>query len=89
LSIEKTLKKFTKLNMPFNSEGYKQKEVYYIYYLGPENKSSIFQQSALEKKTLALCVPLKLALTSPTSGGRSVGIFCLRTQATEFSFSLV
>jgi hypothetical protein len=28
--------------------------------------------------------PLKLALTSPTSGGRSVGIVRLRTQATEF-----
>jgi hypothetical protein len=27
----------------------------------------------------------KLALTSPTSGGRSVGIVCLRTKATEFS----
>jgi hypothetical protein len=33
--------------------------------------------------------PLKLALTSPTNGSRSVGIVCLRTQATEFSFSLV
>jgi hypothetical protein len=30
--------------------------------------------------------PQKLALTSPTSGGRSVGIVCSRTQATEFSF---
>jgi hypothetical protein len=28
--------------------------------------------------------PLKLALTSPTSGGRSVGIVRLRTKATEF-----
>jgi hypothetical protein len=28
----------------------------------------------------------KLALTSPTSGGRSVGIVLLRTKATEFSF---
>jgi hypothetical protein len=27
--------------------------------------------------------PQKLALTSPTSGGRSVGIVCLRTKATE------
>jgi hypothetical protein len=26
----------------------------------------------------------KLALTSPTSGGRSVGIVCLRAKATEF-----
>jgi hypothetical protein len=28
--------------------------------------------------------PLKLALTSPTSGGRSVGIVRLRTKAPEF-----
>jgi hypothetical protein len=30
--------------------------------------------------------PLKLALTSPTCGGRSVGIVRLRTKATEFAF---
>jgi hypothetical protein len=30
--------------------------------------------------------PQKLALTSPTSGGRSVGILRLRTKATEFAF---
>jgi len=29
--------------------------------------------------------PQKLALTSPTDGGRSVGIVCVRTKATEFS----
>ena len=29
--------------------------------------------------------PQKLALTSPTGGGRSVGIVCSRTKATEFS----
>jgi hypothetical protein len=29
--------------------------------------------------------PQKLALTSPTSGGRSVGIVLSRTQATELS----
>jgi hypothetical protein len=28
--------------------------------------------------------PQKLALTSPTSGGRSVGIFLSRTKVTEF-----
>jgi len=33
--------------------------------------------------------PQKLALTSPTGGGRSVGIVRVRTKATEFSFSLV
>jgi hypothetical protein len=32
--------------------------------------------------------PQKLALTSPTSGGRSVGIVRSRTHATEFSFFL-
>ena len=29
--------------------------------------------------------PQKLAITSPTGGGRSVGIVCSRTKATEFS----
>jgi len=33
--------------------------------------------------------PQKLALTSPTGGGRSVGIVRVRTKATEFSFSIV
>ena len=31
--------------------------------------------------------PQKLVLTSPTGGGRSVGIVRSRTKATEFSFS--
>jgi hypothetical protein len=33
--------------------------------------------------------PQKLALTSPTGGGRSVGIVRSRTKAMEFSFSAV
>jgi hypothetical protein len=33
--------------------------------------------------------PQKLALTSPTGGGRSVGIVRLRTKATEFSLVYV
>jgi hypothetical protein len=33
--------------------------------------------------------PLKLTLTSPTSGGRSIGIVPLRTKATEFFFVLI
>jgi hypothetical protein len=32
--------------------------------------------------------PQKLALTSPTGGGRSVGMVRSRTKATEFSFNL-
>jgi hypothetical protein len=32
--------------------------------------------------------PQKFALTSPASGGRSVGTVRSRTQATDFSFSL-
>ena len=32
--------------------------------------------------------PQKLELTSPTGGGRSVGIVRVRTKATEFSFSV-
>ena len=33
--------------------------------------------------------PQKLALTSPTGGGRSVGIVRVRTKATQFSLVLV
>jgi hypothetical protein len=33
--------------------------------------------------------PQKLALTSPTSGDRSVGIVRSRTQATEITFSFI
>jgi hypothetical protein len=33
--------------------------------------------------------PQKLAITSPTCGGHSVGIVCLRTKATEFSLVLL
>ena len=33
--------------------------------------------------------PLKLALTSPTGGGRSVGIVRSRTKATEFIFCVL
>jgi hypothetical protein len=37
----------------------------------------------------ATLYPQKLALISPTNGGRSVGIFRSRTQTTEFSLVLV
>ena len=33
--------------------------------------------------------PQKLALTSPTGGGRSVGIVGVRTKATEFIFNYI
>ena len=33
--------------------------------------------------------PQKLALTSPTGGGRSVSIVRVRTKATDFSFFIV
>jgi hypothetical protein len=54
-------------------------------------KSSV---SGLESREYGLGDPLRLpplylqnlALTSPTSGGRSVGIVSSRTQATEFNF---
>ena len=36
--------------------------------------------------TRHLSIRKKLALTSPTGGGRSVGIVRVRTKATEFSF---
>jgi hypothetical protein len=35
---------------------------------------------------IGILYPQKLALTSPTSAGRSVGIIRSRTQATEISF---
>jgi len=38
----------------------------------------------LEMLVFSLHVAVKLALTSPTDGGRSVGIVRLRTMATEF-----
>jgi hypothetical protein len=38
---------------------------------------------------VALSVPKKLAITSPTSGGRSVGIVRSRTQTMEFRFFLL
>jgi hypothetical protein len=42
--------------------------------------------SGLEVREYGHKDPHKLALTSPTSGGRSVGIVRSRTRATEFSF---
>jgi hypothetical protein len=51
---------------------------------------------SVSKEYIYLCIvyfwprdtlyPQTLAVTSPTSGGRSVGIFRTRTKATEFSF---
>jgi hypothetical protein len=38
------------------------------------------------RRSLGTLYPQKLALTSPTSSSRSVGIVRSRTQATEFSF---
>jgi hypothetical protein len=35
---------------------------------------------------MAPSIHKKLAITSPTSGGRSVGIVCSRTQTMEFIF---
>ena len=39
------------------------------------------------KKVAAPGLENKLALTSPTGGGRSVGIVRVRTKATEYLFS--
>jgi hypothetical protein len=43
----------------------------------------LFHSVILQRDTF---YPQKLALTSSTSGGRSVGIVRLRTKATEFDF---
>jgi hypothetical protein len=57
-----------------------------------ERKSSGFGLEILEydrrdpsRSQRGTLYPQKLALTSPTSGGRSIGIVRSRTQATEFS----
>jgi hypothetical protein len=41
--------------------------------------------TAVETRCADTLYPQKLTLTSPASGGRSVGIVRLRTKATEFS----
>jgi hypothetical protein len=52
---------------------------------GLENRDYDRRGSA-ELTTRHSSILKELALTSPTSGGRSVGIFLSRTQATEFVF---
>ena len=47
------------------------------------NNNAIFEIKKL------LAISKKLALTSPTGGGRSVDIVRSRTKATEFSFSFI
>jgi hypothetical protein len=51
--------------------------------------SAMFVFIVVRIQVLFVCLELLLALSSLTSGGRSVGIVRLRTTATEFSFSLV
>jgi hypothetical protein len=55
---------------------------------GLENRKLTTMGDSLRRPRDTL-YPLKLAQTSPTSGGRSVGIVRLRTQATEFVFLLM
>jgi hypothetical protein len=56
----------------------------YNYFSGVESPEyGRWDPSSWPRGTL---YPQKLALTSPTSGGRSVGIVRSRTQATEFNF---
>ena len=43
----------------------------------------------IELNMVLLLYPQKLALTSPTGGGRSVGMVRSRTKATEFSLLLL
>jgi hypothetical protein len=45
-------------------------------------------EELLDRKVAAPVYPQKLAITSPSSGGRSVGIVRSRTQTMEFSFFL-
>jgi hypothetical protein len=50
------------------------------------NLSSIYSSRDPSRWPRGTLYSQKLAITSPTSGGRSVGIVCSRTQAMEFSF---
>jgi hypothetical protein len=50
------------------------------------NLEVCFFNKNLVEPVLLIIYPQKLALTPPTSGGRSEGIVRLRTKATVFSF---
>jgi hypothetical protein len=58
----------------------------YIYISGLENRE--YGRRDLSRWPRGILYPQKLALTSPTSGGLSVGKVRSRTQATEFSLVL-
>jgi hypothetical protein len=47
------------------------------------------RKSRLTAVGIRCAYPQTLALTLPTSGGRSVGIVCLWTKATEFSYVMI
>jgi hypothetical protein len=53
-------------------------------YSGPENRD-YGRRGFAALTTQHPFYPQELALISPTSGGRSVGIFCSRTKATKLS----
>jgi hypothetical protein len=53
---------------------------------GPGLESLEYDRRGPSRWPRGTLYPQKLALTSPTSGGRSVGIVRSQTQATEFSF---
>jgi hypothetical protein len=52
--------------------------------LGSNSSGSGLESREYGLRDLAPSIRKKLALTSLTSGGRSVGIVLLRTEATEF-----
>jgi hypothetical protein len=51
---------------------------------GSELESREYGRRDLSRWTCDTPYPQKLSLISPTSGGRSVGVVCSRTEATEF-----
>jgi hypothetical protein len=59
--------------------------------LGRNNSGSGLENGRRDpsRRPCGTLYPEKMALTSPTSGGRSVGTVRSRTQATEFSFSFL
>jgi hypothetical protein len=52
----------------------------------PAKKTEITALGIRHANHVTPLYPQKLALASPTSGGRTVGVVCSRTDATEFVF---
>jgi hypothetical protein len=72
----------------FRSYDHLQEEIALDRNPEPEGQTRKYGRRDTLRWTRDILYPQNLALTSLTSGGRSVGIVRSRTKATEFSFSL-